>query len=277
MLAGLGVAIAGSPTMAAAVPSGIATASPVTTWGGAPAMVPSTVRTPHFPGTSGVRPGGTSGQGTPQAVGWASANWSGYALTGHHIASVGGQWNVPAIVPSQSPTYSATWVGIDGYDNGSLIQAGTEQDSANGSNHFTAWWTTAAQNFTEQQIPLSVAVGDTMKVEIAEHGSAWEVDATDAGYWSYSVWITGFSTPGDSAEWIMEAPCVNGRTATLSTYTPITFDDATVDGGSPGLVSSEAGQLYQGPNAVSTPSSPDGDGDGFTLAYGFLAPPAPVS
>jgi len=77
---------------------------------------------------------------TPQAgLGWGTTNWAGYVDTAGNAGSVSGEWSVPDVVPSQSSVYSATWLGIDGWNDNSLIQAGTEQDSANNTDHFDAW------------------------------------------------------------------------------------------------------------------------------------------
>jgi hypothetical protein len=214
------------------------------------------------------------GSPTPRAMGWGSSNWSGYVAGRGSATSVSGQWNVPAVVPTGSPTHSATRTGIDGFDNGSLIQAGTEQDSANYATTYSAWWTTSALGYYEQKIPYPVAIHDLITVSIAQHGAVWTIDITDAGAWSYHVTVSGFSTPGATAEWIMEAPYVDGQTAQMTRYTPFDFDLATVNGEPAQLTAAEGGQMYQPGQAVSTPSGPDGDTDGFTMDYGPLGVPA---
>src|SRR5438094_7169066 len=80
----------------------------------------------------------SGGGGSP--FGWASSNWSGYAITGGPYTSATGEWTVPAVSASRKPTYSSSWVGIDGFSNGSLIQTGTEQDYYNGTAHYYASW-----------------------------------------------------------------------------------------------------------------------------------------
>jgi hypothetical protein len=65
----------------------------------------------------------------------------------------------------------------------------------------------------------------------------------------------------------------------LAPDTTVVFDAGTVNGASPGLVSSEAGAMFRGKKQISTPSLPDTDpaADGFAVAYGKIAPPAPGS
>lgn len=91
-------------------------------------------------------------QNATGAVGWESSNWSGYAETSSApYTSVSGQWTVPTVT-GPNGSYSAAWIGIDGFNNDSLIQTGTEQDYASGSVQYSAWWTTSSQNFEEQTI-----------------------------------------------------------------------------------------------------------------------------
>ena len=102
---------------------------------------------------------------------WASSNWSGYAVATTSslscqpssdvtYASVSGQRTVPAVSASSGASYSAAWLGIDGFNNDTLIQTGTEQDYYSRSAHYSAWWTTSAQNFEEQ--PISEPVNRAM-------------------------------------------------------------------------------------------------------------------
>jgi len=84
--------------------------------------------------------------------GLASYNWSGYAVTSSTpYRSVTGNWTVPTVT-GPNGSYSSAWVGIDGVNNQSLIQTGTEQDYSSNHGSYYAWWTTSAQNFAEQTI-----------------------------------------------------------------------------------------------------------------------------
>src|SRR5580658_6548090 len=75
---------------------------------------------------------------------WGARNWSGYAIDSGTYTSATGSWTVPTVIaPTTHPRkayFSSTWVGIDGFDNQSLIQAGTEQDWIGGSAFYQAWW-----------------------------------------------------------------------------------------------------------------------------------------
>jgi len=52
-----------------------------------------------------------------------SANWSGYAVTGSDFTNATGSWTVSAVNCTKTPdTYSAFWVGIDGYSSDTVEQ-----------------------------------------------------------------------------------------------------------------------------------------------------------
>ncbi|MGA8296249.1 MAG: G1 family glutamic endopeptidase [Acidimicrobiales bacterium] len=111
------------------------------------------LRPNHFVGVASAPHGAVAAQ-----PGWASTNWSGYAATSSTpYTSVSGQWTVPTVT-GPNGSYSAAWVGIDGYSNSDLIQTGTEQDYSNGG-QYSAWWTTSSQNFAEQTITSGCTTG----------------------------------------------------------------------------------------------------------------------
>lgn len=211
----------------------------------------------------------------PLNVPWLSSNWSGYAVTGAGITSVSGRWVVPTVQRSSAPAYSAAWIGIDGFSSSdpSLIQAGTEQDS---SGTYTAWWSTT---YYERPI-ASVSPGDHMAAEIDRvAGATWAVQVADLTHgWTFST-TTTFGGSGQSAEWIVEAPSVNGQTATLADFSTVTFDLAQVNG-SPALLLPVDIGIMRPPSATlptAVPSLADLDTDGFSVAYGTIPPLPPSS
>jgi len=236
---------------------------------------------PRIPGPAPIRSGARS-----VFDNWTSANWSGYALTGTRINEVVGNWIVPQVVAPNKKRqlktyrYSSSWVGIDGFDNASLIQAGTEQDWLHGSKFYQAWWEILP--LPEQPImTITVHPGDAMSVSITESGSSdiWTIvvtDTTTAQSFSTVQWYAG---PRESAEWIQEAPTIGRRVATLATDSNVVFDLGRLDSppANPRLISAEAGAMFKGRVQISTPSAPNPNGDGFAVAYGRVAPPAPSS
>jgi hypothetical protein len=212
-----------------------------------------------------------------RATGWSSGNWSGYALSGSGYSSVAAQWVVQAVSRSRQATYSSEWVGIDGFNNSSLIQTGTESDYYSGAAHYDAWWEILPA--AETPIPsIAVRPGDHMSATITKgSGSSWTITISDTSRnESYST-VQTYTGPETSAEWIEEAPTVGGRIAPLANYGQTTFDPGLVNGINPGLTAGDGGVMVQKGIQVSTPSNPDGDSDGFNSAYGATAPSPPAS
>ncbi len=210
-------------------------------------------------------------------TGWASSNWSGYAITGTTYTSVTGEWDVPSVSATKSATYSSDWVGIDGFNNSSLIQTGTEADYYNGSAHYGAWWEILPAPATF--VSMTVQPGDHMQASIVKgSGGTWTITLTNVTRKQTFTTQKSYSGPGASAEWILEAPTVGGRQATLAHYSsPDTFDPGTANNGNPKLVANDGGVLIQKHKQVSTPSIPDSDTDGFNMSYGATAPSPPSS
>jgi hypothetical protein len=252
-LVGLGVLIAGLP-------------------GGSPAGSAAIFHHPRIP---------VSGAAT--AAGWASSNWSGYAIPGAGIGSVTGQWTVAPAASSRKATYSSEWIGIDGYNNSSLIQTGTESDNRSGSARYSAWWEILPA--AETVIPsITVHPGDHMTASITKGSSVkgisspWTITINDTTTGQSFTTVQTYTGPETSAEWIEEAPTVGGRVATLANYGLAPFDPGTVNNNaSPNFTPAQRGVMVQNGAQVSTPSSPDGDADGFNAQYGSATPSPPSS
>ena len=251
----------------------------VVTLSTAAASAPGTPQLALHPNDMTTKPG--DGASTA-AVGWASSNWSGYAVTARApFKSITGRWKVPSVKSTVHATFSAAWAGIDGFTNNSLIQAGTEHDYYNGAAHYAAWWTTSAQGFLEQRINEPVSPGDPMVASISGTGTSWTITLADhsaAHTWTFTKGPFTYTGPGASAEWILEAPTVGGRIANLAHYSsPTAFDPGTANGVAPNLQASDGGEMVQGRAVVSIPSVPDTLRDGFNISYGSVAPSPPPS
>jgi len=234
---------------------------------------------------------------------WSASNWSGYAETGT-FTGVSGTWTVPTVSPSASATYSSSWVGVDGFSDSSLIQTGTEDDYYSGAAHYSAWWEILPA--AETPLPTSsypVAPGDTMSAKIWETSATtgfgrwgshkWDIVIADSTRgWSFTT-TQNYNGPGTSAEWILEAPEVNGRIATLATYSESPaagtgdFDnagilDSVVSSGTPTYTGAalnytkDSGVMIQNGVHVSTPGAPDAALTAFNMAYGATVPAAPA-
>jgi hypothetical protein len=237
----------------------------------------SEVHAPRIPG-----PEPTGRPGALAVREWTSKNWSGYAITGAGFTSVSGTWHVPQVQPPTKKrhyrrnTFSSSWVGIDGFNNRSLIQAGTEEDWLNGNAFYQAWW----EILPAPETPISfmtIHPGDAITVQISQGFPHWTITVSDATTSQSFTTQQSYAGPLTSAEWIHEAPTIGRRVATLAPDSPNVFDLGTVNGGSPGLSSADAGSMFKRRHQISTPSAPDSDGDGFTVANGGVAPAPPPS
>lgn len=234
---------------------------------------PATFSTRLSQKTLPSKPSSTSSLGN---LGWASSNWSGYALasavpgTYHQVS---GQWIVPTVSGHKSSA-SASWIGIDGFNNANLIQTGTEQDIVHGHAQYYAWWEILPAS--ETPIAMAVSPGDVMSASIAQVSSTqWTIRITNKTTGQVFSTTQTYTGPGQSAEWIVEAPTIGSHIASLASYGTTTFDQTSVNGMNPGLMTREGGYMIQHHHVVSVPSRPDGERDGFNIRYGTTMPPAP--
>ena len=203
-----------------------------------------------------------------------STNWSGYDLTGGPFTAVSGTFNVPQVPVTANDTDTAEWLGIDGVQNSSLIQAGVSETVSGNQAYVYAWWEilpAPAQPISS----LPVKPGDQVTIAIVRQADGtWLIqieDLTNSESWHT---VVSYSGPLTSAEWIVEAPTdvQSNSVRTLGQYTPpVTFKNLGVGG--PRL---EQDVMYAGDGTatpISTPSpwSPAG----FTVAYGSGTPPPP--
>jgi hypothetical protein len=240
---------------------------------------------------------------------WSSSNWSGYAETGTYTG-ISSAWTVPTVLASASATYSSTWVGIDGFTNSQLIQVGTEQDFSGGRAHYDAWWEVLpAPESVLSPTQYPVAPGDRMKASICERAATtsvttgttttvehlWTIVVADVTRgWTFTT-TRPYNGPGASAEWMHEAPLVNGAVSNLARYSvaaPASVGDFDHTGirhnvVPPGVVTPsflgaalnyglDAGIMVQHNVTVSRPSGPDAALTAFNHAYGALLPAKPV-
>ena len=201
----------------------------------------------------------------PGDLGWISSNWAGYAVNSGPYTSVSGQWTVPTLTASRRDGYSAMWVGIDGFDNASLIQAGTEADYYGGAAHYSAWWEILPAS-AETVPTLSVRAGDTITVSIARVSSGrWRIAIKDSRGGSYST-TRSYAGAGTSAEWIEEAPLIGRHATQLAHHASVRFRDVAANGVNPRLAVADGGAMIRHGVVANAPSLPDARGNGFALA-----------
>lgn len=150
-----------------------------------------------------------------------SNNWSGYVAannlsnpTADSVTAISGSWIVPSIVPTCDDNYSSFWVGIDGYSSPTVEQIGTEHDFLGGVVQYYAWFEMYPSGaFMISGFPVNP--GDVINASVVYAGSnVFTLSITNQTQnVSYTAPSSATTLPGaerKSAEWIVEAPSLNG-------------------------------------------------------------------
>jgi hypothetical protein len=178
----------------------------------------------------------TTFESNPQGQSVLSRTWAGYVVesdldeTNEKIIGVNASWTVPRIRVSSTDAFSSVWIGIGGRFDKTLIQTGTEHDSVNGNEYYSAWY----ELLPDQEVridDLSISPGDLITASITL------VDA-DTNEWSIKIYNTvkrqGFqqtflyNSSQVSAEWVVESPTLKEQVTSLANFGTVTFKDAYV-------------------------------------------------
>ncbi len=193
----------------------------------------------------------------------SSSNWAGYAATGAKdtVTVVSGTWTEPKITCTSgySTTDVATWVGIDGYSNGNLVQTGASADCSGTTVSYYAWWEVLPASETTIG-SFTVHAGDTIwaSVTYATSTGKYTMKITD-GSQSFSHVRTLTADPRTSAECIVERDYI-GVLNQLSKFKTDTFSSctATISGTSGGIgtfSSVDAIKMVSGSTTLATTSA----------------------
>jgi hypothetical protein len=177
------------------------------------------------------------GRVVPSVLG-TSTNWSGYAVQAPQasVTSVVGTWKVPTVTGTGT-TYSATWVGIDGWASSSVEQIGTEADVVNGRAVYSAWYEMYPLGSVD--ISMKVSPGDTVTAQVSYAAGKFSLQLTN-GAQSFSISKTAAGVQRSSAEWIMEAPS-SYSVLPLANFGTQSFSGARATiSGTPGAIDSAA-------------------------------------
>ncbi len=213
-----------------------------------------------------------------------SSNWSGYANSGTTFEVVDGTWTVPSVSCSgRGSSYSAAWIGIDGYSSDTVEQDGTEQDCLNGSPSYDAWYEmygdSAVNGGDEVELSPStnpVSPGDSLTASVSVSGGGWtltlaDTSSADTG-WTYSTVVAFSGAAQSSAEWVVERPEICSRSCQLTSladFGTVTFSGAstTTTAGSTGSIGANpdtAMEMVNGSTVLARPSGLASGGAGFT-------------
>jgi hypothetical protein len=139
-----------------------------------------------------------------------SDNWAGYAVVGSAFTEARGSWTVPKVNCVVNPNGAASfWVGIDGWNDRTVEQVGTESQ-CNGIEPVTYAWFEFAPKAGVTITSVRVSPGEDIAGEVHYNGSKFVVAITDLTTGAH--FTTGAAVPRAkraSAEWIAES---NGYT-----------------------------------------------------------------
>jgi len=167
----------------------------------------------------------------PQGQGLISADWSGYLVTSdlenpqNQVVGINASWTVPRIGVFSSDAYSSAWIGIGGHSEKTLIQTGTEQDSVNGQEYYSAWYELLPANAVRIDT-ISVSPGDVITASINlvnSNTDQWAIRIYDVtkGQGFYRTFT--YNSSQLSADWVVERPHVNNQITPLANFGTIKF------------------------------------------------------
>jgi peptidase A4-like protein len=237
-----------------------------------------------------------------------SSNWAGYAVTDNGVAAqtgatpttfsnVSGSWTQPAAACTRgsAASYSAFWVGLGGFADGSqaLEQTGTEANcTTTGKASYSVWYELVPA--APVTVKLKVAAGDSISASVGVTGQTVSIriaNATRNTVFTKTPTMTSPSPDLSSAEWVAEAPSTCGgysgcRPLPLANFGTATFTSATATGnGYTGTIGDPAwaatavslqgtsGGLFRGrfastlPTADATPGPLSSDGSSFSVTW----------
>ncbi len=236
-----------------------------------------------------------------------SSNWSGYvqsAFNRHIFTAVTDTFVVPTVTSSVAGTqYAADWVGIGGFNDhdGSLVQDGIQAVVTTSDNTTTvsydAW--TEILPHAEKPLKLAISAGDVITATVQETATnRWLMTVDDVTTGKSLGRPVRYRSSGLSAEVIHERPCIaepcSSHLADLAQTPDITFEPGFYSEAPVGLAPVYLGLLGSANDAVlnsvtmevddgnqevtvfATPSPANATQDGFTVADGDVAPPAPT-
>jgi len=238
--------------------------------------------------------GGTAGKtyGLPTV----SLNWSGYAVTGKTPFNyVSSEFVVPALTCNGlKDTYTSNWVGLDGFNDGTVEQDGTAARCTVKSNYTLPYYYAWIEMFPAPTVKeFKVKPGDVVSASVIYSNGAFNLSVTDVtSGLSKTVSATCSSCERASAEWIIERPAGCNKSETkcylfaLANFGTATMaeNEASQDGGPVTGLSAypKAHQIFMVQNTpaggfytLDSPSSVDATADSFTttwLHYGKVTP-----
>jgi hypothetical protein len=164
-----------------------------------------------------------------------SANWAGYAATrrGQPFRFVGGTFFVPYVNCSTTPdSFSAHWIGLDGFNTDTVEQAGVLAACSGGNPHYAAWY----EMFPRVPVYPHIAIrpGDSVTVSVFFQRSTRRfmialTDTSNGAHFSASLaCLSGSTCQRASAEVISEPPSSGSQILPLTDFRGESFTGVRV-------------------------------------------------
>ncbi len=171
---------------------------------------------------------------------YTKTNWSGYAAESNFsspqadsVTAVGALWIVPKATARTSPSGQlpdfVAWVGIDGFDNNTVEQVGTEAYTFDGTSfYYDAWYEMYPGDMYSM---FGVSPGDSITASVQyglpNNPNGFQLSLTDnTKQKSFSLSETSSAALRTSAEWIAEAPTGSHGILPLPQFGSVTFTNA---------------------------------------------------
>jgi hypothetical protein len=160
-----------------------------------------------------------------------SATWSGYVVTPHTaLTNVSASWKVSPVScqKTTAPQAAVFWVGLDGWYDKTVEQAGVEAYCSGTTPVYTAWWEMFPSNHITQV--FSVAPGNSIVASVTYKNGVYAITVNDVTLHRASTIAARCPSSAtcnrSSAEWIAESPTYGAQTASLPPWSPLTFTSA---------------------------------------------------
>jgi Peptidase A4 family len=231
-----------------------------------------------------------------------ASNWSGYAQhtdDGGRFTALEDDWVVPAVTPAASGTqYAAQWIGIGGYSDKTLVQAGILETAHDGKTSYEAW-TEILPAPAVAVGGLTVNKGNQIKTVVEEVSTnRWNMSVYDLTTGKSGGRTVDYKSSGESAEAILERPEVGSSLASLAETSPVIFEPGYYSVAAAGhaswrpLVSvapastADLSEIFMttgtgtgigdGKKVIASPSAPSSAGNAFSVADGTKSPSSPA-
>ncbi|MFD7453898.1 G1 family glutamic endopeptidase [Kitasatospora sp. NPDC059827] len=159
-----------------------------------------------------------------------SSNWSGYAATGGKFTSVSAEWVQPTVTCTDTTSYSAFWIGLDGDGSKTVEQIGTEADCSRGTPVYGSWY----EMYPAYPAYFNNAVrpGDHFTASVTTTGNGvFNLTLRNVTRnWSRSIAKSLKTATLASAEVIAEAPSSASGVLPLADFGTVGFTNAKVNG-----------------------------------------------